>query len=204
MIIGIDFDNTIADYTGVFHRVGVILGWLPKEVGQTKEDVKAYFINAGNEPKWTELQGIVYGKEINQAKPYLGCLEAIKSLKKEGHSIFIVSHKTKYPIIGDKTNFHIAATNWLKSHGFTNCTDGPIASENISFHEKQEIKINRISTLQCDFFIDDLSSVLNSALFPLPTEKILFNQKPHPSIELNTSDWKKVHPMINSFINRRS
>ena len=175
MIIGIDFDNTIANYTGVFHRVGVKLGWLPKEVGQTKEDVKAYFINAGNEPKWTELQGIVYGKEINQAKPYLGCLKTLQQLKAQGHTLKLVSHKTKYPIIGNKVDFHLAATNWLKSNHFVGEYNSPFSLKELFFNETKELKISLIRQLKCDVFIDDLQNILTHPSFPLGCKKVWFN-----------------------------
>ncbi|MFT2111655.1 hypothetical protein [Marinomonas sp. 2405UD68-3] len=175
MIIGIDFDNTIADYTGAFHHVGMKLGWLPKEVGQTKEDVKAYFINTGNEPKWTELQGIVYGKEINLAKPYLGCLKTLQQLKAQGYTLKLVSHKTKYPIIGEKVDFHIAATNWLKSNHFLDKYDSPFIQKDLFFNETEELKISLIRQLQCDIFIDDLQSILCHPSFPLGCKKVWFN-----------------------------
>jgi hypothetical protein len=175
MIIGIDFDNTIADYTGVFHRVGVKLGWLPKEVGQTKEDVKAYFINAGKEAKWTELQGIVYGKEINHAKPYLSCLETLQQLKNQGVVLKLISHKTKYPIIGNKVNFHIAATNWLKSNHFIDECNAPFTLADLFFNETKELKMLSIKQLRCDIFIDDLQSILTHPSFPLGCRKVWFS-----------------------------
>ena len=37
----------------------------------------------------------------------------MKQLKNLGHELSIISHKTLYPIIGDKVNFHQAALQWL-------------------------------------------------------------------------------------------
>ena len=196
MIIGIDFDNTIADYTGVFHHVGVKLGWLPKEVGQTKEDVKAYFINAGNEPKWTELQGIVYGKEINQAKPYLGCLKTLQQLKAQGHTLKLVSHKTKYPIIGEKVDFHVAAKYWLSSHQFTQCNNAPFEGFHLYFKETKTLKVQTIDELNCDIFIDDLSSVLSDPLFPSRTKKIHFTSSIDASPTIKSDSWIEIGQII--------
>ncbi|MCF2909729.1 HAD family hydrolase [Pseudoalteromonas sp. DL2-H2.2] len=174
MIIGIDFDNTIADYTGVFYRVGCALGWLPESVGQSKNEVKQYFIDQYNEARWTELQGIVYGKEITQARPYPGALDAMQRLHAQGHKLAIVSHKTKYPIIGERVDFHNAATQWLLSHGFIGSADAPVDSDLVFFNETKVQKVARISQLKCDVFIDDLPDILTHSDFPEQCHGVLF------------------------------
>ncbi|WP_394191952.1 HAD family hydrolase [Pseudoalteromonas atlantica] len=196
MIIGIDFDNTIADYTGVFHHVGVKLGWLPKEVGQTKEDVKAYFINTGNEPKWTELQGIVYGKEINRARPYEGCLDALRQLKTKGHELVLISHKTRHPIVGEKVNFHEAATNWLKSHRFAGSIDSPFSEFDLNFNETKKAKLLCIARLNCDLFIDDLESIFCHELFPVHCRKVLFNINSNYKSLTQITKWSDILRLI--------
>ncbi|QPB82647.1 HAD family hydrolase [Pseudoalteromonas rubra] len=180
MIIGIDFDNTIADYTGVFYRVGCALGWLPESVGQSKNEVKQYFISQDNEARWTELQGIVYGKEITQAQPYPGALDAMQRLQAHGHQLAIVSHKTKYPIIGKRVDFHEAATQWLISHKFIGSIDAPVCSEAVFFNETKEQKIARIAQLDCAVFIDDLPSILTHSDFPAQCQGVLFAPDKHP------------------------
>ncbi|WP_105168791.1 hypothetical protein [Pseudoalteromonas sp. T1lg23B] len=175
MIIGVDFDNTIANYTGVFHSVAVALGWLPTNIGTSKSDVKSYFIEQGIEPQWTELQGIVYGKEIHQAKPYENCLEVLKTFKAQGHLLKLISHKTRYPIIGDKVDFHSAATEWLRNNAFIDHPDSPFERSNIFFNETKAEKIACIAAQQCDVFIDDLESILLAPNFPPETRKVLFN-----------------------------
>ncbi|MGJ8682427.1 HAD family hydrolase, partial [Paraglaciecola sp.] len=120
MIIGIDFDNTIVDYSGVFFDTAIGLGWLKNgQSGSSKEEVKHYFVSKGLESKWTELQGIVYGKTIAEAKPYSGVVSCLKHWAESGHELKIISHKTKYPIVGDKLDFHSAALNWLECHIFS-------------------------------------------------------------------------------------
>lgn len=182
MKIGIDFDNTIADYTGVFHAVATDLGWLPADVGVSKNEVKSYFIDNNIEPKWTELQGIVYGKEINKAKPYSYCLDILRQLQEQGHELYIISHKTKYPIIGEKVNFHIAATHWLEANAIVGQNDSPVAIEDVFFNETKEQKLARIEQLDCDVFIDDLPSILQHQAFPANCKPILFNPKDRKSV----------------------
>ena len=194
MIIGIDFDNTIADYTGVFYDVALDLGWIPVNVGQSKSEVKAYFIEQNNEPRWTELQGIVYGKEISRARPYAGCLDTLRKLKAKGHQLALISHKTRYPIIGEKVNFHEAATNWLKSNKFIDSEDAPFTSNALFYNEQLDLKVSKIAELNCDFFIDDLKRVLEHPTFPDNCKPIFFS--PHQKEEGSISHWKEVTDII--------
>lgn len=168
MRIGIDFDNTIVNYDGVFYRTGLELGWLPKEMGHSKQAVKSYFIDKNSESKWTELQGIVYGKTIANAVPYDGFIDVISKWRKKGYEIFLVSHKTKHPIIGDKLDFHQAALNWLDSYDLKKQFD------EIYFCEQKDGKVAKIAELNLDCFIDDLQDVLLHKSFPECTQRYLF------------------------------
>ena len=78
MRIGIDFDNTLVNYYGVFYNTAVSLGWIEPGIGESKNSVKSFFIERDQEPKWTELQGIVYGKTIAQAKPFDGAKSSLE------------------------------------------------------------------------------------------------------------------------------
>ncbi|KZN70559.1 hypothetical protein [Pseudoalteromonas luteoviolacea] len=196
MIIGIDFDNTIADYTGVFYRVARELDWIPAEVGQSKAQVKAYFISQDQEPKWTELQGIVYGKEIGQARPYNHALSSLKTLQEQGHTLYLVSHKTRYPIIGDKIDFHQAAKTWLTHNGFVGTSDAPFEESSLFFNATLDEKVNKIDQLNCDAFVDDLEKVLTHPRFPQGCKGILF-QPDMRQIERNqATNWREVTSLL--------
>jgi len=175
MIVGIDFDNTIANYAGVFHKVGVAEGWLPKSVGLTKIDVKKYLCDQKRERDWTRLQGLVYGSEIHKAKPYPDACHIISEMIDRGVDVFIISHKTQHPVLGSPHNLHQAAMKWLIHHGIVGEAAGKIATEKVFFNETQEEKIKCISILKCDFFIDDLPAIFNSPHFPKQTNGLHFN-----------------------------
>ncbi len=175
MIIGIDFDNTIVDYTGVFHAVALELDWIPANIGHSKTEVKQYFIENDMEIKWTELQGLVYGKYIHHAKPYPDCLAVLQQLKKTGAQLYLISHKTKFPFIGAKVDLHSCAVNWLIKHGFLQAANAPFSATDIHFNEKKEDKIKRIADLSCHVFIDDLPEILNDRLFPSACTGVLFS-----------------------------
>lgn len=178
MRIGIDFDNTIADYTGVFYQVAVDLQWIPKSTGQSKREVKQYFIDCNSQNQWTELQGIVYGKEINKAAPYMNCVDALNTLNDYGHELFIISHKTKFPIIyscdENKVNFHEAARSWLNINDIIGTDKSPINADYVFFNETLTQKVECVADLKCDIFLDDLPSVFSHSGFPSNVEQVLF------------------------------
>ena len=67
MRIGIDFDNTIACYDGVFHAAALERGLIPAQLGRDKNSVRDYLNGAGRADDFTELQGYVYGARMDLA-----------------------------------------------------------------------------------------------------------------------------------------
>ena len=55
MRIGIDFDNTIACYDGVFHAAALERGLIPSELGRDKNSVRDHLNGAGRNDDFTEL-----------------------------------------------------------------------------------------------------------------------------------------------------
>ena len=176
MRIGIDLDNTIIDYSGVFHRAAVECGWIDGgRVASDKNSVKEYFLARDEEHRWTELQGIVYGKTIAHAKAYSQVVECLKHWLSNGHQLFIISHKTRYPIIGDKLDFHLAALNWLDENFFCHLDSEKFTPQQVSFNPTIDAKVNSIAHHDCDVFIDDLEKIFSHQDFPANTRKILFS-----------------------------
>ena len=196
MKIGVDFDNTIVNYTGVFYEVGRSLSWLPKNTGVEKAAVKQYLIEHDSEARWTELQGLVYGQEIKRATPYANALRVMQRLKVLGHKLYLISHKTKSPVIGKKKDLHMAAFNWLARHGFVSKRDSPFEVSDIFFNETQDQKIDKIASLGCAIFIDDLISVLSHKNFPKKCRGILFS--PHSDCKYPDviHDWEMLGKLL--------
>jgi len=168
MKVGIDFDNTIANYDGVFYRAALNQELIPIDLDPSKSSVKDYLKSRNLEDEWTKLQGYVYGSRMDLAKAYVGIIDFFELCKKNNITTVIVSHKSKHPYLGPKYDLHKAASNWIKSI--------PILSEVETFFELTlEKKLERISILNCDFFIDDLPELLNESMFPKEVKKILFD-----------------------------
>ena len=56
MRIGIDFDNTIACYEGVFHAAALERGLISAEIGTDKNSVRDFLNGSGRKDDFTELQ----------------------------------------------------------------------------------------------------------------------------------------------------
>ena len=104
MKIGIDFDNTIVSYDKVFYEVALEKSLIPPHVRKSKIAVRDYLRNKQQNDIWTELQGYVYGKRMLQAEIFKGFIDFLDFSKKNNLEIVIISHKTKYPYEGKKSD----------------------------------------------------------------------------------------------------
>jgi len=168
MKIGIDFDNTIANYDGVFYQAALNQKLIPSNLDSSKASVRNYLRTKNLEDEWTKLQGYVYGSRMDLAKAYSGIIQFLEFCKENNIETVIVSHKSKHPYLGPKYDLHNAARSWLEAT--------PTLGKVEAFFELTlEKKLKRISLSNCDFFVDDLPELLTDSLFPEGVEKILFD-----------------------------
>jgi len=165
--VGIDLDNTLVSYDGLFYRLGRARGVVPEGVAANKVSVHTYLHATYAIDVWTELQAEAYGPAMIEAEPFPGALEFIRAARADGIRVSIVSHRTRVPYRGPAHDLHHAARQWLARHGL----------ENIEayFEEDREAKCARIAALGCVAFIDDLPSVLSHPQFPAGVTRILFD-----------------------------
>ena len=177
MKIGIDFDNTIACYDGVFHQLATEKKLIPESLSTGKDDVRDYLRSINKEDLWTEMQGFIYGPGIDRARMFVGFTSFILSCREKGIGLVIVSHKTRSPFRGPKYDLHESAKNWLaKNNFFKSIADNGLGfkEEDAFFELTKEEKCARISKEKCDVFIDDLPEILTDTCFPSFVRKILF------------------------------
>ena len=158
--IGLDFDNTIVLYDEIFYNYALEKNYINPSIEKTKKAVRNELIKQGNEPLFTEIQGIVYGKLISDAPIQDGFIQALVKLYNLNYKISIVSHKTKYPIIGEKYDLHKSAYNWLIENKVIENKLFKLNPSDIYFEETEEKKIKRIREIGCTHFIDDLRKIL--------------------------------------------
>ncbi|UPY36822.1 hypothetical protein [Sediminicoccus sp. KRV36] len=193
MRIGIDFDNTIANYDGVFLRAAIERDLLPPDFSATsKNSVRDHLNSTGRKDAFTELQGYVYGARMDLVSPYPGVAAFCTAAAAVGHDLFVVSHKTRRPMLGPPHDMHAAARGFLTAQALT------IPPEQVFFAERKEEKIARAASLALDAFIDDLPEILAMPGLPAMTRKILFDPdgvwaaQPY---ERHTS-WASIHAAL--------
>lgn len=196
-IIGVDFDNTLVSYDGLFHRVALEQGLIDHDFPVNKTAIRDHLRRQGQEPLWTEMQGTVYGARIVEAAPFPGALDFLKNCVDRGWKVHIVSHKTKTPYLGAPVDLHAAARRWLQSHGVVG-HPVQLPGENVWLELTKQEKIQRIANLGCQVFIDDLPEFLLEPAFP-KIQRLLFDpakatrsQLPHDSLIRPFSSWREI------------
>ena len=113
--IGLDFDNTIANYESAFLKVAELSKI--KTTATTKSEVKRDLLSRENgDFLWQKVQGLTYGRYIHLAEIYSGLFEFIFRARSLGHQLFIVSHKTEFGHFDEsRIPLRTAALHWLQT-----------------------------------------------------------------------------------------
>ena len=183
MILGVDLDNTLCCYDGLFHAAALEQGLLGDETPPDKTAVRDALRAQGREAEWTQLQGCVYGPGMARAMPYPGAAGCLQRLINQGVRVYIVSHRTRRPHLGPHYDLHAAALDWLRRQGFLG--QDLLAREAIFLEESVEAKVARIAGLGCSHFVDDLPQILEHPGFPRQVRGVLFGgapQKEHAQV----------------------
>ncbi len=175
MIIGVDFDNTIVCYNGLFRKLAVEQDLVPPGIRESKNAIRDYLRQIGQEDRWTELQGYTYGPGMREARLFPGVLEFFDRCRRVGREVFIISHRTRYPFLGPRHDLHQAARDFLAEHGFNDPARIGLAADHIHFFESKAEKVARVNQSGCTHFIDDLPEILTAAELRPEVERILFD-----------------------------
>ena len=175
MLIGLDFDNTLVRYDGVFHRLAVERGLIPAELPASKHHIREFLRAAGREDDWTQLQGLAYGPRITEAEPFPDVKRFLARCRAAGVRVVVVSHKTRFPYRGEPHDLHAATHRFLEWHGFLRTADTGLSAADVFLELTLADKLRRIGQLGCTAFVDDLPEVLTHPDFPPGVRKVLFD-----------------------------
>jgi hypothetical protein len=156
----------------MFYHIAVEKNFIPQETGKDKDSVKNYLQARDRNDIWTELQGLVYGKYLPRARSYPGFTNFLEKCISLGHKLRIISHKTQFNVVGEKTDLRLAAMDWLVANKIAG--NSAVKPDKIFFLSTREEKVRKISDEVCSTFIDDLPEVFLEPAFPANTRKILF------------------------------
>lgn len=180
-IIGIDLDNTIICYDEALHKLASDRGFIEKNVpadNMTKKYIRDRILNlTGDDTEWQKIQAILYTKKMEEAKLFPDVAGFFKLVKKQNIQIFIISHKTEYARYDEAyMPLREVAFLWMRRNHFFDVSGLSLNPAQIFFESTRQKKIERIISLGCTVFIDDLLELFSEDSFPMNVEKILFNQ----------------------------
>ena len=199
MFVGLDFDNTIADYDSLFTKVAMQSDLIEKGWNGSKKQLKEFILNKTNgEKSWMELQGKVYGEFMSEAEVMPGVINFLMHCKRWKVPVCIVSHKTEYGHFDSKKiPLRDEAKKWMKKKGLFNKNFMPINPRDIFFADTRKQKIKRIVESGCTHFVDDLIEVFQEPEFPNRIIKILFSSEENNFPNLSVYDnWAEIRYAI--------
>jgi hypothetical protein len=199
MRIGVDFDNTIASYDCVFHRLALEKNLIGSNVPAEKDAIRDFLRHAGREQDWTELQGEVYGTRMAEVPPFPGVIEFFAGCCRSRLPIFIISHKTARPYAGPSHDLHGPARSWLTAQGFFDPSRIGLSKDAVFFEVTRQEKLDRIASTGCTHFIDDQPELLTEPDFPPRVERFLFDphrRQPPDSRFHAVASWRQLDEIL--------
>lgn len=191
--IGLDFDNTIANYDLAFSKVAELLDL--KTTATNKSEVKRDLLSRENgDFLWQKVQGLTYGRFIHLAEVHAGFFEFASRALSLGHQLVIVSHKTEFGHFDEShTPLRAAALQWLHEKRIVGESSAQIKPQEVYFCLTQDEKILKINDLKLDIFIDDLEEVFDNRLLASTVRQILFstNSRENSKYECHFS-WREI------------
>ena len=177
MRVGIDFDNTIICYDGVFLEQARQRGLVPADFTGAKRAVRdAVRLLPGGEASWQRLQGYAYGRGIDGAHCFAGLDAFLARARAAGARIVVVSHKTEYGHHDPAgVNLRDAARRWMHAQGLFAGPGHGLSKSDVHFADTRAEKLAKIRETGCALFIDDLEEVLGDPAFPAEVRRILFS-----------------------------
>jgi hypothetical protein len=174
--LGLDFDGTVVVYDEVFHRHAVERFGMPRELAVNKTVVRDWLRSQPDgERKWIELQGLVYGLKMAEAKIAPVLAEFLRAVRTAQIPVCIISHKTEFSVAEPRVNLRAAALAWLEQNGFFAADSFDLRREDVFFESTRAAKLQRIATQGCTLFVDDLEEVLAEPEFPKGVERWLYS-----------------------------
>ena len=197
MILGTDFDNTIVDYEHVFPSVARELG-VEVSAGMDKKSLRDFIRTlSGGEILWQKIQADVYGARMCEAFLIEGFSTLVRSCQERDIPLYIVSHKTQFAVQKPAADLRTYAFDWMNNKGFFSKEYLGLYPGQIFFEDTREKKIDRIRSLGCTHFIDDMEEVLLHENFPSETEGIWFSRSKDEGNRLQrAASWGEIDRLL--------
>jgi hypothetical protein len=159
MRIGFDLDNTIFDYSKALEQLVREDLRFPGTQILKKEHVKTYLIQNFDEDSWTEFQGKLYTSCFDNVSVSPNTIELLNDLSRY-NEVHILSHKTRFPALGPQIDMRIGSMQKLEELGLKVRFGSEKSGIKVRFFDTSAEKIHVINSMNLDFFLDDLQSIL--------------------------------------------
>ena len=162
--IGLDLDNTVIDYTPAYRATAARMG-LPPEFTD-RESIRPLLRRSEDDDlEWQRFQALLYTDGLAYAKPAAGLSEFLNLCAELHVRVFIVSHKTATtPAQFGGHDLRGPAKAWLIDQGIAS---DHINLNDIYFCSTRAEKVQKIASLGCQAFVDDLIEVLEHPDLPM-------------------------------------
>ncbi len=187
----------MVSYNQLLARIARERGLLDAGVCETKRKLRDRIRQLENgEIEWQKCQALLYGPRIGEATLIAGVPQFFERCRKLAVKVYIVSHKTefsRYDVTG--TNLRTAALQWMTAHGFFDPERLGLAEADVFFAATRQEKIERIASLGCSDFIDDLEETFLEESFPPGTTRILYEperESPPPPGVVWMNNWQEI------------
>jgi len=174
--LGIDFDNTLANYDDVLYTVALRSNLITADTPKNKRTIRDKIRELPDgENKWQKLQAYIYGKGMKDSLVFEGVEQFFKTCRDHEINVSIISHKTEFASMDeDNVNLRDTAIDWMKQNRFFDRDGLGVLPDKVYFESTRQEKIDRIKQLGCTHFIDDLEETFLETSFPDHVEKILY------------------------------
>ena len=175
-IVGLDLDNTLVTYDDLFHALALERGLIDAATPRLKRDIRDLIRGSlDGEAVWRTLQALAYGRRMPEATLVDGVAEFLAACRRRGADVHIVSHRTSYAAADPTgTDLRQSALDWMRGHGFFDPAGFGLDESRVWFESTRAAKIERIRSLGCTHFVDDLEEVFAEPSFPATVVKVLY------------------------------
>jgi hypothetical protein len=195
MRIGLDFDNTVADYGAVFREAAMAAGVPDASACECKSDVRrACRTLPDGERLWMRLQGQVYGRLMHRAAVSHGLPAFLSTCRERGAAVFIVSHKTQLGHFDpERVDLREEAIAWMRASGLLGEGPAGLTPDRVSFSSTRAEKLLRLRSLGLSHFVDDLEEVFEDPDFPAEVTPHLYLGQRLATTRFNPfRDWSEL------------
>jgi hypothetical protein len=184
--IGLDLDNTVIDYTPAYRATAARIG-LPPQFTDRKSIRLLLRRSEVDDLEWQRFQALLYTDGLAYAEPAAGLRDVLNLCAELDVRVFIVSHKTATtPAQFGGHDLRGPAKAWLVDQGIA---PDHINLNDIYFCSTRVEKVQKIASLGCQAFVDDLLELLEHLDLPMDSRRFHYQSEasvfdsPEPGIQ---------------------